>query len=66
MLRDPAAVRRTIGLAGQFAAVDENLTGAENLVLVGRLNHLRDRRRRGRARSSCWTASGWPGPATGR
>ena len=36
----PQAVRRSIGLAGQFAAVDENLTGRENLILVGRLNHL--------------------------
>jgi ABC-2 type transport system ATP-binding protein len=36
----PQAVRRSIGLAGQFAAVDENLTGRENLMLVGRLNHL--------------------------
>ncbi|MFZ4811048.1 MAG: ATP-binding cassette domain-containing protein [Ilumatobacteraceae bacterium] len=33
-------VRRSIGLAGQYAAVDENLTGWENLYLVGRLNHL--------------------------
>jgi ABC-2 type transport system ATP-binding protein len=33
------AVRRSIGLAGQYAAVDENLTGRENLVLVGRLTH---------------------------
>ena len=40
MLNDPAAVRRSIGLAGQYATVDENLTGTENLVLVGRLNHL--------------------------
>lgn len=40
VFRDPAGVRRRIGLAGQFAAVDENLTGRENLVLVGRLNHL--------------------------
>lgn len=40
VLRHPAAVRRSIGLAGQFAAVDDNLTGAENLRLVGRLNHL--------------------------
>jgi ABC-2 type transport system ATP-binding protein len=39
--RDPAAVRRSIGLAGQYAAVDDNLTGIENLTLVGRLNHLR-------------------------
>jgi daunorubicin resistance ABC transporter ATP-binding subunit len=36
----PQAVRERIGLAGQFAAVDENLTGRENLRLVGRLTHL--------------------------
>ncbi|MHB1785038.1 MAG: ATP-binding cassette domain-containing protein [Acidimicrobiales bacterium] len=33
-------VRGVIGLAGQYAAVDENLTGRENLFMVGRLNHL--------------------------
>ena len=33
-------VRASIGLAGQYAAVDENLTGRENLALVGRLTHL--------------------------
>ncbi len=33
-------VRRIIGLAGQNAAVDENLTGRENIRMVGRLNHL--------------------------
>jgi len=33
-------VRATIGLAGQYAAVDENLTGRENLRLIGRLTHL--------------------------
>ena len=33
-------VRGLFGLAGQFAAVDENLTGGENLTMVGRLNHL--------------------------
>ncbi len=38
--RDGAKLRRTIGLAGQYAAVDEHLTGRENLELVGRLNHL--------------------------
>ena len=37
---DAAAVRRLIGLAGQNAAVDENLTGRENLRMVGRLSHL--------------------------
>jgi ABC-2 type transport system ATP-binding protein len=34
------AVRAVIGLAGQFAAVDENLTGRENLRIIGRLTHL--------------------------
>jgi ABC-2 type transport system ATP-binding protein len=36
----PQAVRENIGLAGQYAAVDENLTGRENLRLIGRLAHL--------------------------
>jgi ABC-2 type transport system ATP-binding protein len=36
-VRDAAALRERIGLAGQYAAVDENLTGAENLTMVGRL-----------------------------
>ncbi len=45
----PEAVRRSIGLAGQYAAVDDNLTGAENLTLVGRLNHLRGADARARA-----------------
>jgi ABC-2 type transport system ATP-binding protein len=35
-----AQVRRVIGLAGQFAAVDANLTGRENLALIGRLSRL--------------------------
>jgi ABC-2 type transport system ATP-binding protein len=37
---EAAAVRRTIGLTGQYASVDELLTGRENLLLVGRLAHL--------------------------
>ncbi|QAY59154.1 ATP-binding cassette domain-containing protein [Microbacterium protaetiae] len=37
---DPAAVRQAISLTGQFAAVDEILTGRENLALVARLRHL--------------------------
>jgi ABC-2 type transport system ATP-binding protein len=37
---DPQSVRASIGLAGQYAAVDENLTGRENLALVGKLTHL--------------------------
>jgi ABC-2 type transport system ATP-binding protein len=40
VVRDAAALRSRIGLAGQYAAVDENLTGAENLEMVGRLYHL--------------------------
>ena len=38
----PASVRAAISLTGQFAAVDEILTGRENLVLVARLRHLKD------------------------
>src|SRR5207245_1175581 len=37
---DAEAVRYQIGLAGQYAAVDPNLTGRENLRLIGRLAHL--------------------------
>lgn len=37
---DPAGVRERISLTGQFAAVDERLSGRENLVLVARLRHL--------------------------
>ncbi len=40
---DPQAVRTIIGLAGQYAAVDENLTGRENLKLIGRLTHLKSK-----------------------
>lgn len=38
--RDPAAVRRRIGLVGQHAALDEDLDGRQNLDLFGRLHHL--------------------------
>jgi len=37
VVRDAVKLRQQIGLAGQYAAVDENLTGMENLVMVGRL-----------------------------
>jgi ABC-2 type transport system ATP-binding protein len=40
VVRDAWAVRARIGLAGQYAAVDPNLTGRENLRLIGRLAHL--------------------------
>ena len=42
-------MRAEIGLAGQYAAVDENLTGAENLEMVGRLYHMSRRDARTRA-----------------
>ena len=40
VIKDAARLRSEIGLAGQYAAVDENLTGFENLEMVGRLYHL--------------------------
>jgi daunorubicin resistance ABC transporter ATP-binding subunit len=40
VVREPDAVRRRIGMAGQFAAVDPNLTGRENLEMVGVLSQL--------------------------
>jgi ABC-2 type transport system ATP-binding protein len=40
VVRDAAALRAQIGLAGQYAAVDENLSGRENLDMVGRLYHM--------------------------
>jgi ABC-2 type transport system ATP-binding protein len=40
VVRQPAAVRRAIGLSGQSAAIQEELTGRENLEIVGRLYHL--------------------------
>jgi ABC-2 type transport system ATP-binding protein len=40
VVKQPDAVRRSIGLAGQYATVDENLTGFENLRMIGLLNHL--------------------------
>jgi ABC-2 type transport system ATP-binding protein len=49
VVRDAAALRQQIGLAGQYAAVDENLTGLENLTMVGRLygKSRRDAKARG-------------------
>jgi ABC-2 type transport system ATP-binding protein len=48
--RDPGAVRSRIGLSGQYAAVDEYLTGFENLDMIGRLYKLGRRGSRERAR----------------
>jgi oleandomycin transport system ATP-binding protein len=49
VLKDPAAVRRAIGLTGQYASVDEDLTGVENLVMIGQLLGLSRRQARVRA-----------------
>ena len=47
--REAGAVRGVIGVTGQFSAVDELLTGEENLLLMGRLLHLPAAERRARA-----------------
>jgi ABC-2 type transport system ATP-binding protein len=47
---DPQEVRKRIGLSGQYAAVDETLTGYENLDMIGRLYRLGRQRSRERAR----------------
>jgi oleandomycin transport system ATP-binding protein len=49
VLAEPKAVRRSIGLTGQYASVDEDLTGLENLMMIGRLLHLGGRQARARA-----------------
>ena len=50
VVADPRGVRERIGLSGQYAAVDENLTGFENLDMIGRLYRLGKTRSRERAR----------------
>ena len=49
VVKEPRRARARIGLTGQYAAVDERLTGHENLVHVGRLFHLGSREARSRA-----------------
>jgi ABC-2 type transport system ATP-binding protein len=49
VVKEPRRARARIGLTGQYAAVDERLTGYENLVHVGRLFHLRTKEARARA-----------------
>jgi ABC-2 type transport system ATP-binding protein len=49
VVADAALVRHVIGFAGQFAAVDPNLTGRENLALIGRLSRLGRKQARVRA-----------------
>ncbi|SCK14515.1 ABC-2 type transport system ATP-binding protein [Streptomyces sp. WMMB 714] len=49
VLKQPHEVRRSIGLSGQFAAIDEYLTGRENLQMVGQLYQLPARQAKARA-----------------
>src|SRR5215207_672913 len=49
VVKDAHALRERIGLAGQYAAIDDNLTGVENLVMVGRL--YGEKRKAARARA---------------
>ncbi|MFF0201283.1 ATP-binding cassette domain-containing protein [Streptomyces sp. NPDC005017] len=49
VVEESAAVRTLVGLTGQYAAVDENLTGTENLLLIGRLLGMSRREARARA-----------------
>ena len=58
--REPEAVRRTIGLAGQFAAVEPAMSGRENLEMVARLFGQDRRAARANAPRPCSTGSGWP------
>ena len=64
VVKQAPQLRAQIGLAGQYAAVDENLTGFENLEMVGRLYHLGKGPARDRARASCSSASTSTRPAT--
>ncbi|WP_083956102.1 ATP-binding cassette domain-containing protein [Tersicoccus phoenicis] len=50
VVRHAQRIRRVIGVSGQYSAVDENLTGLENLEMVGRLYHLSRKRARARAK----------------
>lgn len=49
VVKDAKKLREKIGLAGQYAAVDENLTGEENLEIVARLYHIKKREAKKRA-----------------
>ena len=67
VVRQADKVRRRIGLAGQHAAVDEKITGRENLRLFGRLHHLGERRARAAARAARAVRAGRRGrPARSR
>ncbi len=56
--REPHRVRQLLGVTGQYASVDDDLTASENLWLFGRLQGLA-RRRLAPPRSGCFTSSDW-------
>ena len=62
--RDAQHVRRLIGLTGQYASVDEDLTGTQNLVMIGQLLDLSARDARP-APPNCSSGSTSPTPRTG-
>ena len=61
----PQQLRSVIGLSGQYAAVDENLTGRENLWMFGRLYQLLERRGASGGPTSCSSSSTSTTPPTG-
>src|SRR6476469_8870214 len=50
VVKEPQKVRNTVGLTGQYASVDEDLTGTQNLVMIGQLLNLSSRQARTRAK----------------
>ena len=63
VITDPDGVRAVIGVTGQFSAVDNLLTGAENLQLMADLRHL-GRTPADDGSPSCWSSSTSPTPPT--
>ena len=61
--KNPQAVRRAIGVTGQFSAVDGYLTGRENLMLMAELPPAAARRSDAGGPRSCSSGSSWPRPA---
>ncbi len=57
IVRDAVELRYVIGLTGQYAAVDENLTGRENLQMIGRLHHFSRAEAAARAPTNCSSGS---------
>ena len=65
VVKQPHQVRQTIGLTGQYASVDEDLTGTQNLVMIGQLLNLSAPRRQGPGRGAARAGSTCPTPPAG-